>query len=467
MTSSLSSRCVLSAFAAAVLLLLLTAAPTRAASPLWNQHATTATTITSANAPTLQRAWSLRTRGPVTATPLVYGRSLIVADWSGRVWRLSRSTGHVIWMRKLGSPRLSWPWHGFVGTGALSGRWLVEASAEGRVWGMDAKTGRVMWKRRLSDGRYEGSTTDIAICRGAVYVGLSSVDEPLSGIIPGFTFTSRGAVLSLDLHTGLRWWRTYTTPVDSTGGAVWTSFAHDPDTELLFFTVDHVTSGTPGDLNDSVTCLDGKDGRFMWSTRLAADHELAAGEQVLAEDEFGAGPQLFKAVVNGSTHKLVGVGQRSGTYWTLQAGTGRPMLYARVGSGPVGIGGEAAFAGDRVIVWSDAGWSEGEPAAAKPAVVRALDTDTLQTIWTASTSPAAMNGAAGLVANDVYVCGDLTGTVRAYATSDGALLWTGHTKGGAAVGGSPWASGGLLLVPAGLRVGEHAKPAGVTAFRVR
>jgi polyvinyl alcohol dehydrogenase (cytochrome) len=59
------------------------------------------TLIDIGNAATLKQAWSLKTLGSVSATPLVTGGYVYVPDWGGGLHKLNTRTGQVGWSRKV------------------------------------------------------------------------------------------------------------------------------------------------------------------------------------------------------------------------------------------------------------------------------------------------------------------------------------------------------------------------------
>ena len=135
----------------------------------------------------------------VLASPTIGKRFLYMPSYDGRLYALSRKTGHVAWSAYMGgeiegSPAL---WHGRVYEGTLSGSmrafnasnghplWSLSVSGAikhgpaiaggrlyfgdygGSMWGVNALSGRVVWRSSLGGEFY--STP--AVANGHVYVG--------------------------------------------------------------------------------------------------------------------------------------------------------------------------------------------------------------------------------------------------------------------------------------------------------
>ena len=66
---------------------------------------------------------------------------------------------------------------------------------------------------------------------------------------------------------------------------------------------------------------------------MPGNRAIAAGPDF----DFGAGANLFSFTSNGARHDVVGAGQKSGVYWTLDRDTGKTVWATQVGpSGPLG-----------------------------------------------------------------------------------------------------------------------------------
>ncbi len=89
--------------------------------------------------------------------------------------------------------------------------------------------------------------------------------------------------------------------------------------------------------------------------------------------DFGAGPQLFEATVDGRTRMLLGVGNKSGIYYAFDAATGEVVWQTVVGYGGVGGGirWEAAVGQGTIFASSNNSWmTSGAPGHPTPPIIR-------------------------------------------------------------------------------------------------
>jgi polyvinyl alcohol dehydrogenase (cytochrome) len=444
-------------------------APPTQGQMLGNQRANLTTAISSKNVGHMHRIWFKQTKDAVTGTPLVWRGSVVFADWSGMVWRVRASNGSVIWKRHLGKVEKSWPWHGFAGTGAIFAQdgILVEASVEGTAWGIDLRSGKVLWTTKLSSNKYEGNISDLMAYEGkhVAYVGMSSVDEPLSQAVPGFIVDARGSVIALDAMTGKLAWQTYMVEPPATGGAVWSSFALDPAAGTLYCDTGNNYTGSPTELTDAMLALDADTGAIRWHVQVTQNDVWIPTLPFGPDFDFGGGAQLVAVGSGASARTLVCGGQKSGVYWAFDAATGTIAWHTQVGTGPEGQRGEASIANGVIYDWGDVRWDDSLPPSQFPMMVAALDAATGAVIWHKQVQPANV-ASAGFLANDVYFVGDAAGTIKAYRGSDGKVLWTGKTPKRASVGSSLWAQGRFLYAGTNVPGIGRQGPTGLVAYAV-
>src|SRR3954469_10515092 len=102
------------------------------------------------------------------------------------------------------------------------------------------------------------------------------------------------------------------------------------------------------DMADSMLALDAASGAILGHYQATPDDSFAADNLFAGPDyDFGASPNLFDGP-NGE--KLVGEGQKSGTYWALDRTTMKPVWDRSIGAGGYlgGIIGSTAFDGTRI-----------------------------------------------------------------------------------------------------------------------
>jgi len=236
------------------------------------------------------------------------------------------------------------------------------------------------------------------------------------------------------------------------GVAVWGSFALDPGMGALFFGTGNNYTNSPSPLSDSIVAVNARTGALLWSHQVTAHDVWAKAKPVGPDFDFGAGPQLFEATIDGQTRQLVGAGQKSGLYYAFDRHTGRIVWATQVGYGAAGGGihAEAAIGPGKIYVWSNNAYQYGKPPEQFPANVDALDPATGDRLWADTIAQPAMTPAAGYLSNNVHFTGALAGWVRAVRAYR-LLPETAAQLVGAGLPVAEIALGVLLLVGLGVR----------------
>jgi polyvinyl alcohol dehydrogenase (cytochrome) len=438
---------------------------------LTNHHADEGVAINSQNVNQLRPAWHINTTELVSHAPLVQNGVVYFADWGGDVYAAKAGSGKIIWQKHLEDPNTQWAWHGFAGTGALVDGMLLEASVEGNAFAIDVKTGDVIWETQFTDQPTAGNLGALLTYSGLVYIGIQSVDEALAAANPGYVPSARGGVVALDLKTGEEVWKFYTVPEYANGAAVWSSFALNPALDALFFTTGNNYTPPATDMSDSIVSVNAHTGDLLWYTQLT-EGDVWIPPQPLGPDwDFGAGAQLFSAMIDGQERQLVGAGQKSGEYIVLDQETGEMVWHTQVGLGGVGGGmrGEASISHSTIFAWSNNNWND-VPApdpATQPINVKAMNPADGSVIWADESVQPAMGTSAGFLAKDVYFVGSLDGTINAYGASDGKVLWSAQTP--SSVSSSLNVVGNTLYVGVGVPGvfgGDPADPNGLYTFSI-
>jgi polyvinyl alcohol dehydrogenase (cytochrome) len=354
------------------------------------------TRIDERNVQRLMPKWVVTTAGDVSATPAVItepddnghrsnrdrDRVLFFPDWGGRFWKLNADTGQVLWSRSIadytgiatGISRTSPAYgHGMVFIGDLNGNMM----------GIDAASGDLRWLTELDPNPNTIVTASPVILQDRLYIVTSSS----GGGTPRLVF--RGSIIALDVHTGRIIWQTFVLPDNGgvpggfAGGAFVNPPAIDQENGLIYAAAgqlyaqpDAVTAclaAAPdqwdeacfpaGAYFNSVIALDLRTGQPRWSFRGAGPdaRRLGCGSQppdwcppwennFSVWDFAGSGANVFKARIGGRLRTVVGIGQKSGVYWTLDARSGQLLWTRLVGHGddPGGIQWGTATDGKRI-----------------------------------------------------------------------------------------------------------------------
>jgi outer membrane protein assembly factor BamB len=126
--------------------------------------------------------WSFPTGGPIKAGASLAGRNAIVGSYDGSLYALDERTGALRWAAAVGAR--------FYATPAVAGGRVIDATTDGVVHAFDTRSGAERWSRSI--GRFAYSAA--AVARGRAYVG--SYDHRL---------------YALDVHSGDIVW-TYRAP---------------------------------------------------------------------------------------------------------------------------------------------------------------------------------------------------------------------------------------------------------------
>jgi len=214
----------------------------------------------------------------------------------------------------------------------------------------------------------------------------------------------QGKVFKLNAGTGTIQQTFNVAPNGCTGAGVWGSKTIDSsDNSLYFATGNGNVCGQPEIYGEALVKLKTSDLSVISSWQVPKNQQVSDGD-------FGSTPTLFSATINGTVHKLVGVGNKNGIYYAFDR--------TNIGNGPiwqdqVAIGGSGPEGGQGTI------------------------------------SPSAWDG------NMLYVAGGNTtikgqscqGGLRAVNPATGAYIWENCLTDGPALGA-------VTVVPGVIAIGE-------------
>jgi polyvinyl alcohol dehydrogenase (cytochrome) len=446
----------------------------------------------------LEVKWAFGFPGAVAAfgQPTVAGGRVFVGSQNGHVYSIDAKSG-------------CWYWDFAASTGVRSAINVARVGnadvalfgdRRGNVYSVDAATGKLNWRVTPDDGPRTGITGAPALFEGRLYVPISGGDDS-SATDPKFECCKgRGAVVALDAATGRTLWITYTIadakPLAKnaigtqlwgpSGVSIWATPTIDAKRRMLYVGTGDNHSAPATDTSDAVIALELDTGKIAWTRQLlTGDMGNAAclstdksncPEPHGPDYDLGTSPNLV-TLSNGT--RLLTIGQKSGMIWALDPDDGGRIVWStRVGAGGVLGGVQWGTATDGKAVYaavSDIAFISlvlGQPLAPDPdkgGGLHALRVDTGATLWSAPPAKAcagrrncspAQSGAV-TATPDFVLSGSVDGHVRAYATTNGAVVWDYDTartfptvNGIAANGGSldaagPTIAGGMIFVGSG------------------
>lgn len=449
-------------------------------------------TLSVDNADELGVKWILTTGGDVSATPAVVDDRVYVPDRAGNLFAVDKWTGQALWQVGIAAAT------GVAGdyaraTPVIAGNKVIVGTQGGaRVLAFDKDTGALVWATLLDDHPAAVITQSASVFGNRVYVGTSSLEEgfALDPNYPCCTF--RGRMAALDLNTGAIVWETRMAPEGFPGNAVWgSSPAIDPKRGQLYIatgnnydvpqaTLDCVAAAgddpvlqqaclPPDNHFDSVMALDLKTGAVRWVTRaLGFDAWTVSCIPFLGEGtncpepagpdfDFGQAPALFTVTLDKKKQDVLGVGQKSGQYWTLDPDTGEVRWVTQAGPGGTAGGLQWGSAVDgRRVYTADANsngveWTLPDGTSTTTGVISGLDAATGEVLW--QTTPpfggtpfggGATSGPLTTANGVVFACAlDFEGHMYALNGATGEILWT-FASGGSCLSGAAISEGRLF-----------------------
>jgi len=423
--------------------------------------------------------------------PTVVGGRVYAGSDGGFVYSLNAITGCVYW---------SYQTKAGVRTAISLGK-LSQSQPErfavyfgdihANVYALDAETGELLWTQTADTHRFARITGAPTLFNGRLFVPVSSLEEA-AGSTPTYECcTFRGSIVAYDATTGQELWKSYIIPVEPrktrvtslgtqiygpSGAAVWSAPTIDTKRNLLYVATGDAYSDPPEGNSDAIIAFDIETGRRVWVQQLTANDVWLVGcspndpsnpetcpENVGPDFDFGSSPILL-TLANGK--ELITAGQKSGIAWALDPDQqGKILWQLRVGKGSAGGGGvqfgpatdneSAYFATADAFAGLDAGG------------LTAIQLETGEQRWSVKPpcpkvrecSPA--QPAAISVIPGVVFSGTLDGTMRAYSTVNGKVIWEYDSvreystingvpaKGGAFNGPGPTIVDGMLFMNSG------------------
>jgi polyvinyl alcohol dehydrogenase (cytochrome) len=453
-------------------------------------------TLSVSNVDELEPKWVFTTGGDVSATPAVVGDTVYFPDRAGNLYAVDKWTGQERWRSSIAAAT------GVAGdyaraTPAIAGNKVVVGTqgpfgGGGRILAFHKDTGAVLWVTRLDTHPAAVITQSATVFGNRVYVGTSSVEESFA-LDPSYDCcTFRGRMAALDLNTGAVVWQVRMAPEGFPGNAVWgSSPAIDPKRGQLYIATGNNYDAPPETLAcvaaagtdpeaqqaclpadnyfDSIMALDLKTGAIRWTTRaLGFDAWTVSCIPFLGEGtncpepagpdfDFGQAPALYTVRVGNRNQDVLGVGQKSGQYWSLNPDTGAVRWVTQAGPGGTAGGLQWGSAVDnRRVYTADANsnavpWTLLDDTITTTGVISGIDATTGELLW--QTTPpfggtpfggGATSGPLTTANGVVFLCAlDLAGHMYALNGATGEILWT-FASGGSCLSGAAISEGRLF-----------------------
>jgi len=432
----------------------------------------------------LKWAFGFPGAGKANAQPTVVGGRIFAGSDSGKVYSLDAATGCIYWTFKADRAVRS-----AISIGPVGAMWVAYfGDQHAQAYAVDAATGVLLWKVHVDEHPAAMITGAPALYDGRLYVPDSSYEE-VTGPGPKYECCKfRGAVTALDAATGKQIWKSYTIAEEPhptrkskqgtqlwgpSGAGVWSSPTIDPKRHAVYVTTGDAYSDPPASTSDAFLAFDMDTGKLLWSRQMTAGDAYLVGcpagdncpETTGPDFDFGCSPNLVD-LPNGK--RALVAGQKSGMVHALDPDQQGEVLWSvRVGKGgPLG-GVQWGNASDGQNVYVAVSDHYATKNVKEGGGMFALKLATGERVW--STPPpgcgqpycSPAQSAAVTVIPGVVFSGSLDGHLRAYATTDGRIVWDVDTaveyqsvngvkaKGGSLDGPGPTVVGGMLYVNSG------------------
>jgi polyvinyl alcohol dehydrogenase (cytochrome) len=470
------------------------------------RHQAAETAISPATAPALDVKWIAKLGGTSFATPAIEGDAVYMVDYAGKLYRIDRETGEIVWNKRVSEIS------GIRGdraraTPAIAGDLLIFGTQAGPeiyksgvpVVAVDKNTGELAWRTEVEAQAQAVITQSVVVHDGIAYVGVSSWEEYVAAKVSGYKCCSfRGSLNALDVATGAVLWKAHMVPdtKDYSGNPVWGGMpAIDPVRGTIYVAtgnayklpdtvVDCVraarkakdadaekacTDVAPTNYTNAFVALDLKTGEVEWATSVMPYDPYTQScytpqpnpencpDPAGPDFDFAQGPKLFTAMIDGVERDLIGAGQKSGIYWTLDRDTGEILWQTKVGPGSAlgGMEWGSATDGNRIYVavanygrrpWTLTGKGSDAGRTISHGLWAALDPATGEILWqTADPNSGARDMAPVSVANGVVFAGSMApkttaDTMFGLDAATGEILWS-FASGGSVAAGAAIADG--------------------------
>src|SRR5262245_3966554 len=416
--------------------------------------------------------------------PTMAGGRVYVGSDNGFVYALDAATGCVYWsFQSSGGVRTA------ISIGKAGGKHAAYfGDVKANVYAVDLETGALLWKKNAESHPLARVTGAPALHDGKLYVPIASFEEG-SGPNPKYECcTFRGSVVAYDAVSGEQVWKSYTIPerpratsknsigtqlYGPAGAAVWSAPTIDPKRNALYVATGDAYTAPAAETSDAVMAFDLRSGIPLWTHQFTPnDAFLVRCEpgrdncpSVIGPDfDFGNSP-ILRTLPNGKS--VLVIGQKSGAAWAIDPDKDGALVWEhKVGAGSALGGIEWGSAADeRYGYFATADQQLGPKAGG----LAALNLATGEEIWRTAPPAGDCKGMACVQAQSaaitaipgVVFSGATNGIMRAYASTDGAVIWEYNTaheyttvngvaaKGGSLNGPGPVVVGGMVFMNSG------------------
>ncbi|HEX5109060.1 MAG TPA: PQQ-binding-like beta-propeller repeat protein [Vicinamibacterales bacterium] len=450
----------------------------------------------------LKLKWAFGFDGDVSAfaQPTVIDGHVFAGSAAGVVHAMRADRGCLEWTFQANGPVRA----AILAVPSGGGHVLLFGDMTGWFYALRADTGALLWKVHIETHDSTRLTAAATANEGVVYVPVSSWEESRASDANYPCCTFRGSVVALRISDGQQLWKTYFVdppkPLGKTangvaafgpsGAGVWSTPTVDARRRRLYVATSNNYSVPASTTSAAVVALDLASGRIEWSKQFSANDIFSgACPSKSPSCPDGPGPDFDFAASTILTARPGGggdvllAGSKSGVVFALDPDkNGNVLWQTRVGKGGTSGGIQWGMAADGQRVYaavSDMNRTfQSRPLDPQRFVVErgagggitALDIADGSKAWSVTPPPCASDAPAGCnpaqsaavtAIPGVVFSPSNDGHVRAYATTDGKVLWDFNTmrefdtvngvkaRGGSIDGPGVVVAGGMVFVTSG------------------
>lgn len=437
--------------------------------------------------PKLKLKWAFGFPGENSAwaQPTVVGGRVFVGSSRGILYSLDQGTGCIIWNFNAGAGVRT---AATVVPSKTRGKYIVFfGDVRSSAHALDAETGKELWKTKVEDHPSSRITGAPTYYNGTLYVPVSSIEEATATSDKYQCCTFRGSLVALDAETGTQKWKSFTVldppkpfkvnkagtqQFGPAGAAVWSAPTIDVKRKLVYVATGDSYTDEEINTSDAIVAYSLDTGKLAWVSQVEAKDNFIIGRGANAPEtpgpdyDFGTSPILRD--IGGGKQVLL-AGQKSGILWGLDPDQKGKILWQ------IKLGAGSALGG---IEWGHAADNKYTYVAISDRIVRtgaapgisAVNSKTGEKVWT-TPAPAVtcavpsgclpgQSAAISVIPGAVF-SGALNGHFRAYATTDGKVIWDFDTaidfdtvnkvkaKGGSVDASGPTIANGMVLTNSG------------------
>lgn len=387
--------------------------------------------------------------------PTIIGDRLYVTTSSGQVICLNAQTGCAYWALNVGATVRASVTVGPLPAGGKAKFAAYFGDVRAYVYAVDAETGKELWRLKADDHPVARITGSPVLHQNRLYVPVSSVEEAVGRNDKYECCTFRGSMLAIDAYTGKLIWKTYSIPDEPkpsrknaagtqlygpAGAAIWSAPTLDLKRGALYVGTGNSYTDAPTGGPDAIIAFDLETGKIRWVNQVLPNDNFIINcrqpgvgncpKEAGPDFDFGSSP-ILRNLPNGKQVLLAG--QKSGILFALDPDNqGKKLWENKLGSGTALGGIEWGFAADATTVYVPVADPFGAPDTRKPGL-SAVKIATGETLWRTPAPAAkcawgaqrcanAQSAAATLIPGVVF-SGTADGHMRAYAASDGKIIW--------------------------------------------